>query len=78
VSLNFSARIRNHIKRLEIFSAVNPSGASLRFITKQIFAIGLGLTYYLGRMVKKQAHGWTVWGVMFALFFAGVLVCMVN
>ena len=26
-------------------------------------------------MVKNQRHGWTVWGVMLALFLAGVLVC---
>jgi K+-transporting ATPase ATPase A chain len=39
-----------------------------------IFAIGSGLTYYLGRMVKNQKHGWTVWAVMLALFFAGVLL----
>jgi len=39
-----------------------------------IFAIPSGLTYYLGRMVRKQRHGWAVWGCMFALFFTGVLV----
>lgn len=40
-----------------------------------IFAIGSGLTYYLGRSVKNQAHGWAVWAAMMALFVAGVLVC---
>jgi K+-transporting ATPase ATPase A chain len=40
-----------------------------------IFAIGSGLTYYLGRMVKNQAHGWAVWAAMMALFLAGVLLC---
>ena len=40
-----------------------------------IFAIGSGLTYYLGRMVKNQAHGWSVWGAMMVLFLAGVLLC---
>ncbi len=40
-----------------------------------IFAIGSGLTYYLGRMTKNQAHGWSVWGAMMTLFLAGVLVC---
>ena len=39
-----------------------------------IFAIPSALTYYLGRMVKHQAHGWTVWAAMFVLFFAGVMV----
>ena len=40
-----------------------------------IFAIGSGLTYYLGRSVKNQAHGWAVWAAMMTLFVAGVLVC---
>jgi K+-transporting ATPase ATPase A chain len=26
-------------------------------------------------MVKNQRHGWAVWGAMFAMFVAGVLVC---
>jgi len=37
-----------------------------------IFVIPSGLTYTLGRLVKKQAHGWAVWATMFGLFFAGV------
>jgi potassium-transporting ATPase potassium-binding subunit len=40
-----------------------------------IFSIGSGLTYYLGRLVKNQAHGWSVWAAMMALFLAGVLLC---
>src|SRR5260370_6238207 len=40
-----------------------------------IFAIGTGLTYYLGRMVKNQKHGWTVWAAMVTLFLVGVLLC---
>jgi len=40
-----------------------------------IFAIGTGLTYYLGRMVKNQKHGWTVWAAMVTLFLGGVLLC---
>src|SRR5215813_13324154 len=40
-----------------------------------IFAIGSGLTYYLGRMVKNQRHGWTVWAAMVILFLGGVLLC---
>ncbi len=53
----------------------NPTPLSNLVQMLSIFAIPSALTYYLGRMVKKQAHGWTVWGVMFAMFFAGVLVC---
>jgi K+-transporting ATPase ATPase A chain len=40
-----------------------------------IFSIGSGLTWYLGRMVKNQKHGWTVWAAMLALFLGGVLLC---
>lgn len=40
-----------------------------------IFAIPSALTYYLGRMVKNQGHGWAVWAAMFVLFLAGTLVC---
>ena len=40
-----------------------------------IFAIPCGLTWFLGRQVKNQGHGWAVWAAMFVLFFAGVLVC---
>src|SRR5260221_14310709 len=39
-----------------------------------IFAIPSALTYYLGRMVKHQSHGWAVWAAMFTLFFAGTMV----
>jgi K+-transporting ATPase ATPase A chain len=40
-----------------------------------IFLIPAGLTYYLGRMVRHQKHGWSVWAAMFLLFFIGVLIC---
>ena len=40
-----------------------------------IFAIPSALTYYLGRMVKSQGHGWAVWSAMFVIFIAGALVC---
>ncbi|SKA76034.1 K+-transporting ATPase ATPase A chain [Prosthecobacter debontii] len=40
-----------------------------------IFAIGSGLTYYWGRMVKNQAHGWAVWAAMMILFVLGVWGC---
>jgi K+-transporting ATPase ATPase A chain len=40
-----------------------------------IFLIPSGLTYYLGRMVKNQKHGWAVWGAMLMLFLSAVLVC---
>jgi K+-transporting ATPase ATPase A chain len=39
-----------------------------------IFAIPSALTYYLGREVKNQKHGWAVWSAMAVLFLAGTLV----
>jgi K+-transporting ATPase ATPase A chain len=53
----------------------NPTPLSNFVQMLSIFAIGSALTYYLGRMVKNQAHGWSVWAAMMALFVAGVLVC---
>jgi K+-transporting ATPase ATPase A chain len=53
----------------------NPSPLSNFLQMLSIFAIGSGLTYYLGRMVKNQAHGWSVWAAMMALFLAGVFLC---
>ena len=40
-----------------------------------IFAIGSGLTWYLGKSTKNQAHGWSVWTAMMILFVTGVLAC---
>ena len=53
----------------------NPTPLANFFQMLSIFAIGSGLTYYLGRMTKNQAHGWTVWGAMMTMFLIGVLVC---
>jgi K+-transporting ATPase ATPase A chain len=53
----------------------NPTPLSNFFQMLSIFAIPSALTYYLGRMVKNQRHGWAVWGAMFAMFVAGALVC---
>ena len=40
-----------------------------------IFAIPSALTWYLGRSVKNQGHGWAVWAAMFTIFIGGALVC---
>lgn len=40
-----------------------------------ILAIASGFTFYLGRMAKNKAHGWTVWAAMMVLLIAGVLAC---
>jgi potassium-transporting ATPase potassium-binding subunit len=53
----------------------NPTPLSNFVQMLSIFAIGTGLTYYLGRMVKNQKHGWTVWAAMVTLFLGGVLLC---
>jgi K+-transporting ATPase ATPase A chain len=53
----------------------NPTPLSNFIQMLSIFSIGSGLTYYLGRMVKNQKHGWTVWTAMLALFIGGVLLC---
>jgi len=53
----------------------NPTPLSNFIQMLSIFAIGSGLTYYLGRMVKNQGHGWSVWAAMMVLFLAGVLLC---
>jgi K+-transporting ATPase ATPase A chain len=53
----------------------NPTPLSNFIQMLSIFAIGSGLTYYLGRMSKNQAHGWSVWAAMMVLFMAGVLIC---
>ena len=52
----------------------NPTPLSNFLQILSIFAIPSALTYFLGRMVKNQRHGWAVWGAMFAMFVAGTLV----
>ncbi len=52
----------------------NPTPLSNFLQILSIFAIPSALTYYLGRMVKNQGHGWAVWSAMFVVFLAGVLV----
>ena len=53
----------------------NPTPLSNFLQIFSIFLIPSGLTYYLGRMVKNQKHGWSVWSAMAVLFLAGVLLC---
>ncbi len=53
----------------------NPTPLSNFLQILSIFAIGSGLTYYLGRQTKNQAHGWSVWSAMMVLFLAGVFLC---
>ena len=53
----------------------NPTPLSNFLQMLSIFLIPSGLTYFLGRMVKNQGHGWAVWSSMAVLFLAGALVC---
>jgi K+-transporting ATPase ATPase A chain len=53
----------------------NPTPLSNFIQMLSIFLIPSGLTYYLGRKVRNQKHGWAVWTAMAILFLAAVLVC---
>lgn len=53
----------------------NPTPLSNFLQMLSIFAIPSGLTWYLGRSVRNQGHGWAVWAAMFVIFLAGVLIC---
>ena len=53
----------------------NPTPLSNFLQILSIFAIPSALTWYFGRSVKNQRHGWAVWTAMFAMFVAGTLVC---
>ncbi|MGN6643196.1 MAG: potassium-transporting ATPase subunit KdpA [Verrucomicrobiota bacterium] len=53
----------------------NPTPLSNFMQMLSIFSIGSGLTYWLGRMTRNQAHGWSVWAAMMILFLAGVFAC---
>jgi K+-transporting ATPase ATPase A chain len=53
----------------------NPTPLSNFLQMLSIFLIPSGLTYYLGRKVRNQKHGWAVWSAMAIIFLAAVLVC---
>jgi K+-transporting ATPase ATPase A chain len=53
----------------------NPTPLSNFIQMLSIFLIPSGLTYYLGRMVRNQRHGWSVWAAMFLLFCLGLMIC---
>ncbi|MBV9731285.1 MAG: potassium-transporting ATPase subunit KdpA [Verrucomicrobia bacterium] len=53
----------------------NPTPLSNFIQMLSIFAIPSALTYYLGRMVKSQRHGWAVWMTMALVFVVGFLIC---
>lgn len=53
----------------------NPTPFSNFLQMLSIFLIPSGLTYYLGRVVKNQRHGWAVWASMALMFTVGFAVC---
>ena len=53
----------------------NPTPLSNFIQMLSIFLIPSGLTYYLGRMVKNQKHGWAVWAAMAILFLGAFTIC---
>jgi K+-transporting ATPase ATPase A chain len=53
----------------------NPTPLSNFIQMLSIFIIPSGLTYYLGRMVKNQKHGWAVWAAMAILFLSAFTIC---
>ena len=52
----------------------NPTPLSNFLQMLSIFSIGSGLTWYLGRMTKNQAHGWALWATMTVLFLTGAVI----
>jgi K+-transporting ATPase ATPase A chain len=53
----------------------NPT-ALANFVQIVLFiAVASALTYYLGRLVKNQKHGWAVWLSMMVMLCAGIVVC---
>jgi K+-transporting ATPase ATPase A chain len=52
----------------------NPTPLSNFFEMLSILAISSGLTYFFGKMVKSQWHGWAVWCVMLILSLSGFFI----
>jgi len=53
----------------------NPNPLSNFIQVLSFLVIPSALTYYLGRMVKNQRHGWAVWAAMFIMYVAGIAIC---
>lgn len=52
----------------------DPDGLTNFVEMLSIFAIGSGLTYYFGKAVGNQKHGWAIWCAMLLIFLAGFAV----
>ncbi len=53
----------------------NPTPLSNFIQMLSILLIPSGMTYYLGRTVRNQRHGWVIWGSMLLLFLTAFMVC---
>ena len=52
----------------------NPTPLSNFFEMLGLIGIPAALTYWYGRMVKNQKHGWAIWGAMLIVFLIGFAV----
>jgi K+-transporting ATPase ATPase A chain len=52
----------------------NPNGLANFLEMLGIIGISSALTYYYGRMVKNQKHGWAIWAAMLAVFLVGFFI----
>ena len=52
----------------------NPNGLTNFLEMLAMLAIPASLTYTYGRIVGSRRQGWTIFGVMFAVFIVGVVV----
>ena len=55
------------------FENASPLGNYLQMVL--FIALASALTYYLGRMVRNQKHGWAVFAAMLVVLVGGILVC---
>lgn len=53
----------------------NPTPLSNFLEMLAILLIPSGLTYYLGRAVKNQGHGWSLWAAMASVLLIGFFAC---
>ncbi len=66
---------RRLLQRERGASVREPDAAGRNFVQMfAIFAIPSAVTYWFGRMVKRQRHGWAIWAAMFVLFISGTAI----
>ena len=52
----------------------NPNGLTNILEILAVLSVGSGLTYYFGRMVGNQKHGWAIWLAMLLLFLSAFFI----